>query len=228
MSTSHPVALILGAGSNTGRHVAAAFLAQGYRVATVSRSLKPEEAEANELRIQSDFSDPGNINQIFTKVEAELGVPEVVVYNAYTMNPQDAQDPLALPVADLVQSLNINTVSAYAAAQKAVLGFQKLPETASRTFIYTGNICNVAPMPFILDLGVGKSASAHFIQCAAEGYKDKGFKFYYADERTADGAPVYHDIDGAAHAKHFLELAKGSRQGPWSQTFAKGIGYKKF
>lgn len=53
-------------------------------------------------------------------------------------------------------------------------------------------------------------------------------RFYYADERTAEGKPVYNDIDGDAHATHFLQLAEGKSQQPWLQTFAKGVGYKKF
>jgi len=53
-------------------------------------------------------------------------------------------------------------------------------------------------------------------------------RFYYADERKADGTPPYNDIDGAAHAKHYVELADGDKQGPWQQTFVKGVGYKAF
>ena len=53
-------------------------------------------------------------------------------------------------------------------------------------------------------------------------------RFYYADQRKADGAPAYADVDGEAHAKHYVELAEGKLQGPWQQTFAKGVGYKDF
>ena len=53
-------------------------------------------------------------------------------------------------------------------------------------------------------------------------------RFYYGDERKADGAPVYNGIDGDAHAKHYVELAEGGTQGPWQQTFVKGVGYKQF
>ena len=39
---------------------------------------------------------------------------------------------------------------------------------------------------------------------------------------------MYRDIDGEAHGKFYLELAEGKVQGPWQQTFVKGVGYKKF
>jgi hypothetical protein len=88
----------------------------------------------------------------------------------------DNKDPLSLTLADLKPSLNINTLSAYSAAQQARLGFEELPETSSRTFIYTGNMLNTAVMPSLVDLGAGKSATAHIVQAAATAYADKGFK----------------------------------------------------
>jgi hypothetical protein len=36
------------------------------------------------------------------------------------------------------------------------------------------------------------------------------------------------DIDGAAHAEQYVTLAEGKSQGPWHQTFVKGVGYKQF
>ena len=53
-------------------------------------------------------------------------------------------------------------------------------------------------------------------------------RFYYGDQRMADGAAVYNAIDGDAHAKLYLELAEGKVQGPWQQTFVPGMGYKDF
>ena len=138
----------------------------------------------------------------------------------------------------------MNTVSPFVAAQQAAVGFAQLPAKASKTFIYTGNILNTAIIPPLLDLGVGKSATAHIIQSAAAAYKDRGYKyaqtsylvsnrltacrFYYADQRQADGSPVYNAIDGDAHAELFLELAEGKVQGPWQQTFVSGTGYADF
>jgi hypothetical protein len=53
-------------------------------------------------------------------------------------------------------------------------------------------------------------------------------RFYYADERKADGAPAYFEIDGEAHGKFYAELAEHEVQRPWKQTFVKDIGYKRF
>jgi hypothetical protein len=36
------------------------------------------------------------------------------------------------------------------------------------------------------------------------------------------------DIDGAAHGEQYVTLAEDRSQGPWHQTFVKGVGYKQF
>lgn len=71
-------------------------------------------------------------------------------------------------------AVNIN--SAFAAAQQAVAGFKQLPESAARTFIYTGNVLNVTILPKMLSQGIGKSGAAHMIRAASAAYKDKGYK----------------------------------------------------
>jgi hypothetical protein len=52
-------------------------------------------------------------------------------------------------------------------------------------------------------------------------------RFYYGDERKADGSAKYR-VDGDAHAQLYWKLAEDKTQGPWMQTFVKGVGYKKF
>jgi len=225
--SSSPVALILGAGPNVGQHVAQALAAKGYQIALVSRKAQQVSSQG-QISIPGDMSDPKSVADVFSKVKERLGHPSVVVYNAVGATMNDAKDPLSLSLADLMRDMNINTNSAFVAAQQAVLGFKELPDSASKTFIYTGNALNTTTMAPLMDLGVGKSATAHIIQSAAAAYADKGFKFYYADERNADGSLVYRDINGVAHGKHYVQLAEGTEQGPWQQTFVKDVGYKSF
>jgi len=47
------------------------------------------------------------------------------------------------------------------------------------------------------------------------------------DERKPNGDSVY-PTDGPGHAAEFLKLAESAEQGPWSHTFVKGQGFKKF
>ncbi|KND87547.1 hypothetical protein TOPH_07814 [Tolypocladium ophioglossoides CBS 100239] len=254
MASSAPVLLILGGGANVGSGVAQAFAAKGYKVASTSRRPREQGKDGIDLHIRSDLSDPSSVANIFQKVAHALGPPSVVVYNdpphyssakeriakaaAATPNPPD--DPLSLSVKDLNHDFQVNTSSVLAAAREAKAAFADLPSTASRTFIYTGNRLNIAPIAPLLSLGLGKSATAHLIASASEAYAHKGFRsaspmyfasrgrFYYADERNADGSPAYAAISGQAHGDFYTQLAEGKTQIPWLATFVGGAGYVDF
>ena len=86
------------------------------------------------------------------------------------------EDPLELSLKDAIRDMNVNTFSALAAAKEAAKSFEALPEDAARTFIFTGNITNVQPIPALLSQGMGKSATAHMIQTAASVYANRGYK----------------------------------------------------
>jgi hypothetical protein len=53
------------------------------------------------------------------------------------------------------------------------------------------------------------------------------YRFYYADERKADGKPAG-GVDGPAHADYYLKLVEDKEQGAWHSTFVKGAGYVQF
>lgn len=81
MSTASPIVLILGAGSRIGASVATRFAAKGYQVALASRSASEANNTANQIHIQSDFSDHSSVVNVFAQVKSLLGIPSVVVYN---------------------------------------------------------------------------------------------------------------------------------------------------
>lgn len=93
------------------------------------------------------------------------------------MTPNPSDDPLSLQLGDFSKDLNVNLTGAFVAAQQAATGFAQLPDSAAKTFIYTGNILNTIIIPPLLSLGVGKAATAHVIQSAAAAYKDRGYKY---------------------------------------------------
>jgi len=228
MVNTSPIILILGSGPRIGTHVARSFAAKGYKVALASRGAKEEDNTVDQVNITADFADPESIVNVFSKVKSLLGAPSVVVYNAAVSSKLDAKNPLSFPLSDFTRDFNVNTTSMFVAAQQAVLGFEHLPASASKTFIFTGNIMNETIILPLFSNGVGKAAAAHIIQSAAAAYADRGYKFYYADERNDDGSPAYGKVDGPAHGEHYLHLSEGESQGPWQQTFVKGVGYKSF
>ncbi|KAK2050991.1 NAD(P)-binding protein [Colletotrichum caudatum] len=227
MPASSPVALILGAGPKVGLPAASAFRRRGYKVAIAARSLEEGNSTDEQLNIRSDFANPDDVVNAFTRVKKELGIPSVVVYNAGAATFSTPGNPFDIPLEAFKRDMTVNNISVFVAAQQAVLGFAELPADTRKTFFFTGNILNVVPLPQFLESGAGKSASAHMMMAAASEYKEKGFRFYYVDERKADGSAAFR-IDGEAHSTLFLELAEAKTQGPWLQTFVKGIGYKNF
>lgn len=58
--------------------------------------------------------------------------------------------------------------------------------------------------------------------------KSGGTRFYYADERSADGGPMYNDISGTAHADEYWTLVQQEIQSEPLHTFVKGKGYQAF
>jgi len=59
-----------------------------------------------------------------------------------------------------------------------VRAWETLPSEDKKTFIYTGNVQNaqIVPVPMMLDLGMGKAASAYWIGVADTAYEFKGYR----------------------------------------------------
>lgn len=73
------VALVTGASRGIGAAIAQRLLDKGYRVAGTSRS---GTASQGILGIAADVTDPGQVDDAFTRVEQEYGPVEVLVSNA--------------------------------------------------------------------------------------------------------------------------------------------------
>lgn len=174
--SSKSVALILGYGPGIGASVAKKFASKGFRVAVASRS--GTASSEGYLSLKADFTKPGSIPWLFDSVQKEFdAAPSIVVYNAAaTTTPPDAESIFSTPVEAVLSDLNVNTISPYVVAQQAVAGWKTLPEGTKKTFIYTGNICNVfvLPTPMLMTGGMGKSASAYWIGVADALYASKG------------------------------------------------------
>jgi len=84
-SLPYRTALIIGAGSGISASVARAFTTAGIKVGLVARSkekLVGLAQEINALTFTADASQPESVAHLFREVDANLGEPDVVVYNA--------------------------------------------------------------------------------------------------------------------------------------------------
>ena len=69
---------------------------------------------------------------------------------------------------------------------------------------------NEGPIAGYLGQGLGKTASAYFIQLADSKYLDQNIRFFYVDERQAKRMPIFTGLGGQANADIFLGLAEDS------------------
>jgi hypothetical protein len=175
-----PVVLILGSGPRVGASVAEAFKNSGYSVVLASRKGTNSKTAEGYFSVKADFALPSSLPDVFSAVKSEFGAgPSVVIYNAAALTPpSDQSSVLSIPAEAITKDLNINVVSPYVAAQQALAAWETLPHDVKKTFIYTGNAQNemIIPMPPMMNLGVGKAASAYWIGTADTLYKAKGYR----------------------------------------------------
>ncbi|KAK4890489.1 hypothetical protein LTR27_010770 [Elasticomyces elasticus] len=228
---SAPVVLILGSGPRVGAAVSKAFAASGYKVAAAARKGTDAKTDEGYLSIKADFAEPKSITAVYNAVKAEFGAaPSIVVYNTGSLTPPPDKDSVLSISADrFTHDLNVNTVAPFVAAQEAIKGWATI-SAGAKVFIYTGNALNklIMPVPMMLDVGVGKAASAYWLGQADGAYSANGYRFIYADERQPDGKMKGLALDGPAHGTFYTQLAKSTEGIPWNATFVKDQGYVSF
>lgn len=81
------VVVVTGASRGIGRHLAAAFAAEGAKVACVATTKEGAEKAANELGngakgFACDVSNSADVEQLFASIDEAMGTPSVLVNNA--------------------------------------------------------------------------------------------------------------------------------------------------
>ena len=172
--------LVLGAGPRIGASVANKFASNNYQVVVASRKGSGTKTAEGILSLKADFTNPDSVPALFDAIKKEFHAsPSVVIYNAAGLTPPPDKDSvLSISAETFSSDLNVNTISPYVAAQQAVSGWKTLPKETKKTFIYTGNALNVSvlPVPMMLNLGVGKAASAYWVGVADATYKSQGYR----------------------------------------------------
>jgi len=154
-----PLCTVVGAGPGVSMAVASKFGSAGYRVALVARNADSVSRLASELAsagvesrgFQGDAGDELSLRQAFGEIQAALGPPEVLVYNAYAFH---QANPSVLPPSQLVDDFRVNVVGALISAQ-IVIDHMK---TAGRgTILFTGGGLALDPQPGASSLAIGKA-----------------------------------------------------------------------
>src|ERR1700740_907944 len=119
LKTTYETALLVGAGGGLSASLARLFAAEGLRVALAARDaekLAPLCAETGAKAFACDAVEPDQVAQLFSAVEATIGAPDVVVYNASAR----ARGPVAeLVPAEVERAIMVSAFGGFLVAREA-------------------------------------------------------------------------------------------------------------
>ncbi|KAJ4294942.1 hypothetical protein N0V88_005181 [Collariella sp. IMI 366227] len=235
MAPKKPVVLVFGAGANIGAALVRKFAGAGYQVATVSRNAahppipSPDGAT---LSVRADLLHANQVSGAFDAVRQMWGAfPSVVIWNVANVTASPEQDNIfSVPLASFDKDLALMVTSPFVAAGKCFEAWAaEGSEGAQKCFIMTGNIQPkvIVPLPDFTTIGVAKAGAAYWVGAADLFNKKKGWRFFYAEERSAEGTPMGFTPGAESHAEMFLELVKRGENLPSYITFVNGQ-YREF
>jgi NAD(P)-dependent dehydrogenase (short-subunit alcohol dehydrogenase family) len=164
-------ALIVGAGSGLSAALARALAKDGIKVALAARStgdLEPLVKETGARAFACDASERAQVDKLFADVDAALGAPDVVIYNASfrTRGPFVELDP-----ADVERSLAVTAYGAFLVAQHAAR--RMLPHKHGAIML-TGASAGVKGYPQSAPFAMGKFALRGLAQSMARELSPQG------------------------------------------------------
>jgi NAD(P)-dependent dehydrogenase (short-subunit alcohol dehydrogenase family) len=161
---------VIGAGPGIGRSVARRFAREGLPVALVARS--KETLDAVDLpgvpvvRVAADSTDDTALRRALDDAAAELGPPDVLVYNAARIRPDT---PGELSTAELLDTWAANVAGALTAAAHVAPG---MAERGHGTIIVTGGMPE--PKPQYTSLSLGKAGVRTLVKLLDAQYGSSG------------------------------------------------------
>jgi NAD(P)-dependent dehydrogenase (short-subunit alcohol dehydrogenase family) len=146
--TSGDVAVVTGAGSGIGRHVARALLGAGYRVALAGRRAEALHSTAegfeDVLVVPADVGSPESVAHLFEEVRRAWGRIDLLVNNAGTFGPAGTVDEISYQ--DWQQAVDTNLTGTFLCSQHAVKLMKEQRPRGGR-IINNGSISAHTPRP---------------------------------------------------------------------------------
>ena len=231
-ASSHKTALIVGVGSGLSASLARLFSKSGLKIALASRSIDDLAGLAHETGgkvFACDASEETEVAQLFTDIDATLGSPDVVIYNASF---RTRGEFIELVPADVQKAIAISAFGAFLVAQQAAR--RMLPNKHGAIF-FTGASAGVKGYPRSAPFAMAKFALRGLSQSLARELQPQGIHIahFVIDGGIRSARRVEPDdkpdslLDPDAIAQTYLDVLHQPRSAwssevelrPWVETF---------
>jgi NAD(P)-dependent dehydrogenase (short-subunit alcohol dehydrogenase family) len=228
MTTPYKNALIIGAGSGISAAAARAFRGADMHVALAARNtgkLSPLAAEIGAVTFEVSASDPLSVERLFEQVDAAIGSPDVVVYNAAARAPGPLID---LDPEAVRNAIEVCAFGGFLAIQQAAR--RMLPEGRG-AILLTGASASIKGFPTSAAFAMGKFALRGLAQSAARELGPQGIHVahFVIDGGVSKQGPNEGAVMLASEsiASSFLAVLRQPRDAwtleldlrPWAETF---------
>lgn len=172
------ICAIVGFGTGVSTGVARAFGKEGYTLALLARNPAKLEANSQELKqagypVQTIAADAGNQESLikaFAQIRAQLGDPEVLIYNAAAFS---FGKPSSISFEQLVSDFQVNVAGALIAAQQVI---PAMKANKRGTILLTGGGLALNPFADASSLAIGKAGIRSLAFTLAQELADAGIR----------------------------------------------------
>ena len=168
---TYETALIVGAGRGLSASLARLLAGKGLRVALAARDaekLAPLCTETGAKAFACDAVEPDRVARLFTAVEAAVGAPDVVVYNASAR----ARGPVAeLVPAEVERAIMVSAFGGFLVAREAA---SRMVPKEHGAILFTGASASVKGYPLSAAFAMGKFALRGLAQSMARELSPQG------------------------------------------------------
>jgi NAD(P)-dependent dehydrogenase (short-subunit alcohol dehydrogenase family) len=229
---TNDVALIVGAGKGLSASLARACAKRGMKVALAARNtekLAALVAETGAKAYVCDASQPAAVHVLFRSLDADLGAPALVVYNASARarGPFVELDPVAV-----ARALEVSAYGGFLVAQETA---KRMLPLGRGSILLTGASASVKGYAQSAPFAMGKFALRGLAQSMARELAPKGIHVAHfvidggirqpGETRAERGADGFLDPD--AIAQMYLQIHDQPRSAwtwevelrPWTETF---------
>jgi NAD(P)-dependent dehydrogenase (short-subunit alcohol dehydrogenase family) len=165
------IALIVGAGDGISASLARLFACQGIRVALAARTIEKLGALCTETGASAfacNAAEPDEVERLFGFVEREVGVPDLVVYNASARARGAFVD---LVPAEVARSIAVSAFGGFLVAQHAA---KRMLPNKHGAILFTGASASVKGYPQSAPFAMGKFALRGLAQSMARELSPQG------------------------------------------------------